>query len=86
MKRPAPPPFVAPQSYRQRRLRDFARMLPVLGFALFLLPLLGSAERSTGGAGLWLFACWGALIFAAKLIAGGLSQGAAGEDAREPGR
>ena len=71
MKRPAPPPFVAPRNYRLRRLRDFARMLPVLGMVLFFLPVMG-AGRTTGGTGLWLFSVWALLIVAARLMAPGL--------------
>lgn len=38
--RPPPPVFLASASYRQRRLRDVALLLPVLGAVLFLVPLL----------------------------------------------
>ena len=72
--RPDPPPrppgrpglFLARDSYRQRRLRDAARMLPVLGFVLWLIPLMW--RRDPGDAGgmaaavAFVFAAWVLLI------------------------
>ncbi len=78
MKAPRPPLFVAPDAYRRRRLRDAARMLPVLGAVLMLLPVLwgggeGQPPRSTAIDGLYLFGIWGVLIVAARLMAPGLA-------------
>ena len=36
----APAVFLERQSYRRRRLMDVARLLPILGAALFAVPLL----------------------------------------------
>ncbi|MFQ6547976.1 hypothetical protein AADZ90_008450 [Aestuariibius sp. 2305UL40-4] len=66
--------FLAKASYRQRRMRDAARMLPVIGAALLLLPMAwsgpaeGAAQR-TSVAGLYLFAVWIGLVAAAALLA-----------------
>lgn len=70
MKRPL---FLAPQSYRQRRLRDAARLLPILGGFLFVLPMLwgdaASDIRQTSTDGIYLFAVWLILIVVAALLA-----------------
>ena len=58
--------FLARDSYRQRRLRDAARMLPVLGVILWLIPLLWRREPpQTGGmaaAVAFVFVGWVLLI------------------------
>jgi hypothetical protein len=77
MKPPAGPLFLARRSYRRRRLGDAARLLPILGAALFCLPLLGRAStpRETSGTGIYLFLVWLGLIIAAALIGRGLGPG-----------
>lgn len=53
---------------------DAARLLPVLGIFLFLLPILwsqagpGGPGRSTAADGLYLFFAWGLLIALAALL------------------
>lgn len=87
MKAPAEPLFLARQGYRRRRLGDAARLLPVLGTALFVLPLLGAAAtgRSTSGGGIYLFAVWFVLILGAaalsRALRSRLGAEAAGRDA-----
>ena len=74
-----PPVFLDRRSYRRRRLGDAARMLPVLGVVLFLLPALGvGAERPTGQI-VGLFAAWGALIVLSAGLSRTLTRGAAEE-------
>ena len=55
------------------RARDAARLLPVLGAALFLLPdLVLSGEGGVGATAPWLvylFISWGLLIGLAALVA-----------------
>lgn len=78
------PLFLARRTYRRRRIMDAARVLPWLGLALFLLPVLWSAGAAPGTArvGVYLFAVWAGLIVAAALLARPLSrQDDAGEDA-----
>ena len=70
---PAPggrPVFVDRASYRQRRLRDGLRLLPVLGAILFCVPLLWprGAEMTTSTALTYVFGVWAGLILLAFLL------------------
>lgn len=83
MRRPARPLFLARAPYRLRRLRDAARLLPILGFLLLLLPLLwaGSDQPTlTSGEVLYYFGVWVVLILCAAAFAPGLKGSEAGED------
>ena len=75
MKEPRPPLFLARRSYRQRRLADAARLLPVLGALLFFLPTLWSGATTTAQGVIYLFAVWAALILGAALLARRLDGG-----------
>lgn len=85
MKRPL---FLAPQTYRQRRLRDAARILPVLAAFLLILPMLwgddASDIRQTSSDGIYLFVVWLLLIAAAALLARRLSSEPDSADAAKP--
>ncbi len=78
MKPPRGPVFLERQSYRSRRVLDAARILPVAGLFLFLVPVIlaGSAGGApgTGPGGLYLFGVWGVLILAAALLSRPLSR------------
>lgn len=71
------PVFLNPGTYRRRRLRDAARLLPVVGAFLVLLPILwapGMTEtRDTAPDGIYLFAVWAGLVICAALLARRLS-------------
>ncbi|MFN3938595.1 MAG: hypothetical protein ACK4KW_13585 [Gemmobacter sp.] len=73
MKPPRQQIFVERQTYRRRRLRDAARILPVVGLLLVLLPMLwapdATGSRLTGTDGIYLFLIWGGLVGAAALLA-----------------
>ena len=76
MRRPKTPLFLARAVYRRRRLRDAARLLPLLGLFLLLLPLMWG-EPSGKGAGqtvVYVFAAWGTLIALAAYLAPGLAR------------
>lgn len=68
--------FLERESYRRRRLTDAARFLPLLGAALFLLPLLWpvadtAADRtgvSTSRAIVYIFLVWGLLIVVSGVL------------------
>ena len=87
MKRPRPPLFLARRSYRARRMRDAARLLPVAGLFLFLLPMLwapaATEARDTAPDGIYLFVIWAGLVAVAALMAPGLAD-PAGDDPMGP--
>lgn len=80
MRAPRRPLFLARGPYRTRRLADAARLLPVVGTFLVLLPILWAPattpQRDTGPVGLYLFALWAGLIVVAALIGPRLAPGA----------
>ena len=64
--------FLARDSYRQRRLRDVARMLPVAGAVIWLIPLMWTRPAGqTGGmaaAVVFVFVGWTVLIVVAAVV------------------
>ncbi len=70
---PRAPLFLARYAYRHRRLTDAARLLPLLGAFLFLLPVFWrpqeTAAADTAPGGLYIFAVWGLLILVAAVLA-----------------
>lgn len=72
---PQGPLFLARAVYRRRRLRDAARLLPVVGLLLVFLPAFG--HTTSGGhadTAIYLFAVWAVLIGVAAALAPSLSQ------------
>ena len=71
-RRPKPDIFLERASYRQRRLRDAARLLPLLGMILWTIPLLWphaeGAERFSAMAMISIFGVWVSLIVLAAVI------------------
>ena len=66
--------FLERRSYRQRRIIDAARLLPVVGLILWLVPLVWSKgeadiEISTSIATLYVFAIWIGVIVAGAFLA-----------------
>ena len=72
--KPQAPVYLARKSYRQRRLRDAARMLPIVGALLWVLPILYIAP-ATSMTGLFIFGIWGGLIVVAAIISARLRFG-----------
>lgn len=68
--------FLARAVYRKRRLRDAARLLPLLGLLLLLLPLLWghTAGNGAGQTVVFVFGVWAVLIGFAAYLAPGLSR------------
>ncbi len=69
-----PPIFLQRRSYRRRRMMDAARMLPVVGALLFLVPLLwprpGGEEAPvvTSVSFIYVFGLWAVLILMSALL------------------
>ena len=83
-----PPVFLPPAGYRRKRVRAAALLLPVLGGALVLLPLLWTPSDVEGGVGnaaalLYIFGVWAGLILAAFGLAQALRPGEGEEDASQ---
>lgn len=67
------PVFLEQSGYRQRRLRDALRMLPVFGAVLWLLPLFRSGPEEGSAPGnaamlIYIFAVWSGLIVLAWFL------------------
>ena len=66
------PLFLEQRSYRQRRVRDVARMLPIFGAVIWAVPLLwpraGDDMATTGGAAQYIFAVWLVLIILSVIV------------------
>lgn len=87
---PTQPLFLARQTYRWRRATDAARLLPVLGGALFLFPLLRGGGGTAGYAA-FVFLVWFGLILCAAFLSKRLTDPSnkpdappAAEDGRDP--
>lgn len=83
MSAPAPLPDPERGLYRRRRLIDMARLLPLLGVVLILLPLLWQpaeqGERVTVPLVWFLFSVWLGLIGAAFLLTRALGHDTGGQ-------
>ena len=68
--------FLPRRDYKLRRLHDAARLLPLFGLLLIVMPILwsppGEVERRTASDGLYLFGVWTGLIVLAVVFARGL--------------
>ncbi len=77
MARPGDPLFLERESYRRRRLGDAARLLPVLGFILLMLP---GFLTVTVDALLYIFSVWAVLIVVIGFLSGRLVKTGADEE------
>lgn len=84
-----PPLYLRPASYRRRRRRDAARLLPFVGGFLVLLPMLWAPDmgeiRATAHDGIYLFGVWAAMILLAFAISRSLRGGDGSEDDTDAG-
>lgn len=83
---PSRPMFLGRTPYRRRRLRDAARLLPIVGVLLLILPMLWSPigiGRLLSGDLVYFFAVWLLLILVAAAFAPGLSRSEAAQDEEE---
>lgn len=83
------PLFLQPATYRRRRRRDAARLLPFVGAFLFLLPILWAPQqtfrRDTAPDGIYLFVAWALLIALTLVISRSLAAPSAEDDPDDPG-
>ena len=94
MKEPARPrrvPLFLPRpEYRRRRLVDAARLLPVFGGFLLLLPILwapsATEARDTASDGIYLFVIWAVLVCVAAGLAPGLAKASDADDDANDGQ
>jgi uncharacterized membrane protein YhaH (DUF805 family) len=67
-----PPVFLARASYRQRRLRDATRLLPVVAAVLMMVPLLWSQSdglgQPTSAVLIYMFVLWFIVVVIAALL------------------
>ena len=80
--------YLERRTYRRRRMMDAARLLPILGIFLFLVPMFRTRDAEdpamTAGGGLYIFVIWAFLIVAAVLLSRWLVGGEEDvEDAQE---
>ena len=61
------PLYLARASYRQRRLRDVIRVLPIVGFFAWILPVMSGQVPATSSVGLYIFTGWIFLILASAI-------------------
>lgn len=78
------PLFLGRVSYRQRRLADAARLLPIVGGVLMALPLLWprgdeAGTPATSTAMIYVFGCWALLTAISALLSARLDPAAVGE-------
>ena len=89
MPKASQPLFLARRSYRRRRMMDAARVLPVAGAVILMLPALWSPEATpepdTARGTVYLFAAWGMLIACAFLLARRLGDAQYEEETAEGG-
>lgn len=81
------PLFLEQRSYRQRRLRDVARVLPVLGMILWTIPLIwprdGANAATTGTAAQYIFGVWLFLILLSAFVSRGIGADASEDEKPE---
>ncbi|MEO5620911.1 MAG: hypothetical protein ABIQ85_08320 [Cypionkella sp.] len=87
MRKPRAPLFLARAVYRRRRLRDAARLLPILGLFLLLLPLMwgGPLGEGAGQTVIYVFVVWALLIGLAAYLAPGLARPESETESKAPG-
>lgn len=71
----SPPPttvYLERRTYRRRRMMDAARLLPIVGVLLFLVPLLWAPDpaqpAATSRGVIYIFAIWAVLILVSAVL------------------
>jgi len=80
--------YLERRTYRRRRMMDAARLMPLIGMLLFLVPLLWLPEPgesvATSRGVIYIFAIWVILILVSAWIAAKLQPGQEDGAAQEP--
>ena len=80
--------FLERNGYRQRRLRDVARMLPIVGGIFWTIPLLWSENETNGVSNatalIYIFGIWIIVIVLTAIISKLLKPGAVPEETEAP--
>lgn len=71
---PRQPLFLERQTYRRRRVMDAARLLPMFGAALLLVPVFWGPEHRTSAGLVYLFLVWLAVIVMAFVLSRRLAE------------
>ena len=74
------PVFLERESYRRRRLGDAARLVPLLGLILLLVPVLWADSNRTEITIIYIFSVWAFLIVLIGAISRHLSKGVLSEE------
>ena len=78
------PVFLVRESYRRRRLGDAARLVPILGLILLLVPALWASNNRTEVAIIYIFSVWALLIVLIGAISRNLSKGELSDEDTPP--
>lgn len=84
MARPPNPVFLERKTYRRRRLGDAAKLLPLFGLAVFMLPILWSDTARTSDGIIYLFSAWVLLILVVATLSRRLAAAEAEANAPDP--
>ncbi|NNE80619.1 MAG: hypothetical protein HKN18_10140 [Silicimonas sp.] len=68
------PIFLARQSFHRRRIADAAKLVPVLGVVLMLIPILWDEGYASSGAMVYVFSVWAILILLIGLLSSALAR------------
>ena len=64
--------YLERRTYRRRRMMDAARLLPIVGVLLFMVPLLWTPDpaqpAATSRGVIYIFAIWAALILISAVL------------------
>lgn len=87
-RKPKTPIFLQRTNYRQQRLRDAAKLMPIIGTILLALPLAWATEgpdEKIGSNGLiYVFGVWVLLIIGTALLTSCMRRGTIDDDDRPP--
>lgn len=82
-----PPVFLQQANYRQRRVRDGAKLLPFVGVVLLAIPLAWSSDGPEGKIGssglIYIFGVWVLLIVLTAILSRSIRSDAS-LDAKDP--